>query len=170
MRRMRLGEWAAAIGALGLLATLFLDWFGVDLATRQRGRVHVGLFDAVHLSGWGSLGWVVDVPLALTIAGGLAIVYATLRRVSPAWPVGASVLTTTVGWLTFLVLLVRVLTQPSLGAGLSNAEVSVRWPAYLGLVFTAMVAAGAWQVLRDDRVDAPESAYVPPPARPVPGT
>jgi hypothetical protein len=94
-----------------------------------------------------------------------------VRRTSPAWPVGGSVLTSAVGWITFLVLLIRVATQPDLGiAGLPNAAVTVELPAYLGLVCAAAIPLGAWLALRDERTDAPESAYTPPPPRPVPGT
>ena len=75
-----------------------------------------------------------------------------------------------VGGLTFLILLVRVLTQPGLGASLPNRLVLVEAPAYVGLLFTGLIPVGAWLALRDERLDAPESAYTPPPARPVPGT
>ena len=35
---------------------------------------------------------------------------------------------------------------------------------------TGLLAAGAWLSIRDERTDAPESAYEPPPARPAPPT
>jgi hypothetical protein len=162
--RLRTGELVALAGAVGLLVTLFFDWFGVDLPA---GRHVLG---SVHQSGWAGLGWFLDILLCIQIFGGLAITYMTLKRSTPAWPVGAAVLSVSAGGLIFLILLVRVLTQPGLGADLPNALVSVELPAYLGLLFSALIPAGAWIVLRDERLDAPESAYTPPPARPVPGT
>jgi hypothetical protein len=155
MSRLRVGEWTAVVGSVGLLIMLFLDWFSAGPLAR---------------SGWGSLGWFLDALLVLVIFGGLSITYMTLRRTSPAWPVGAAVLTALVGGVTFLVLLVRVVTQPALGADLPNHLVSVELAAYVGLLFAALIPVGAWLTLRDERLDAPESAYTPPPARAVPGT
>jgi ABC-type transport system involved in cytochrome c biogenesis permease subunit len=179
--RLRRGEWLALIGAVGLFVVLFLDWFGVDLPSRAElepqpaaGGIHnlLNTFDmaAVHHAGWTTLGWFLDALLVLSIAGGVALSYMTLRRATPAWPVGASILTVVVAAIAFLVLLTRVLTQPGLGPGLPNDVVTVQLPAYLGLLFAALIPVGAWMALGDERTDAPESAYTPPPARPIPGT
>jgi hypothetical protein len=162
--RLRVGEWVAVIGAVGLLATLSLNWFSLD---HPPGVHYIG---SPHTTGWASLGWLLVVLLVTVALGGLGITYMTLARTSPAWPVGASVLTVAMGGLTFLILLVCVITQPGLGGSLPNRFVLVEAPAYLGLLFTAWIPLGAWLALRDERVDAPESAYTPPPARPVPGT
>jgi hypothetical protein len=164
MRRLRTGELLAAVGAVALLVDLFLNWFSLD---RPPGLHVIG---TLHTTGWASLGWFLVALLVVVAFGGLSIAYMTARGTSPAWPMVASVLTGLVGALTFLILLVRVLTQPGLGAGLPNALVLVEVPAYLGLLFAALIPIGAWVALADERLDAPESAYEPPPARPVPGT
>jgi hypothetical protein len=169
MRRLRVGEWLAAVGAVGLLVTLCLDWFSAD-AAKAGWKAYAPLAATLHTTGWASLGWLLVALLVLVAVGGLSIAYMTVRRTSPAWPMVASVLTGLIGTLTFLILLLRVLTQPGLGAGLPNALVTVELPAYLGLLFAALIPAGAWIALADERLGAPESAYTPPPARPVPGT
>ena len=43
-----------------------------------------------------------------------------------------------------------------------------RLPPYLGLLAALLTTLGAWRSLADERTDAPESAYTPPPARPAP--
>jgi hypothetical protein len=164
--RLRTGEWLASLASVALFVVLFLNWFGLEGGTAAQAA-SVG----VHTTGWATLGWFVDLLLALTIFGGLAFAYATMRRTSPAWAVSGAVLTSVVGWITFLVLLVRVLTQPNLGVdGLPNSAVTVQLPAYLGLVLAAAIPLGAWLAMHDERTDAPESAYTPPPPRPVPGS
>jgi len=155
MTRLRAGEWLAGLGAVGLLVVLFLNWFSSG---------------DLEKSGWGSLGWLLDVALAVVALGGLSITYMTLKRTSPAWPVGASALTLLAGTIVTVVLLIRVITQPDLGAGLPDALVSVELAAYLGVAFCALIPIGAAIALHDERLDAPESAYTPPPPRPVPGT
>jgi hypothetical protein len=118
-------------------------------------------------SGWSTLGWFMDVLVAIAILGGLALSYMTVKRASPAWPVGASILTWTLGSLIFLVLLVRVtIFQPG-----PDALISVQLPAYLGLAAALLIPLGGFLSLRDERTDSAEArAYTPPPPRSVPGT
>jgi hypothetical protein len=167
MSRLRTGEWIAAISAVGLFVTLFFDWFSVDGHAAGWTAYAPG---PVHLSGWGSLGWFMDVLLGLMILGGVALALMNVRRAAPAWPVGASVLLWTTGALIWIALAVRVATQPGLGLGLSNRPVLVEAPAYLGLLFAALIPLGAFLALRDERTPTREAlAYMPPPARTAPG-
>ena len=50
------------------------------------------------------------------------------------------------GLLAVLTIVVRLIAQPG-----PNAEVSVRWPAYLGLAGALAILAGAWRALADER-------------------
>ena len=155
MRRIRVGEALAAVGAIGLFVLLFADWF--------EGA-------GVSRSGWSSLGWALIVLLVAEIAVGLVLVVATVARAKPAIIVGSAVTTASLGIVTLPIALIRVvLTQPDLDLGLANSAVSVQVAGYVGLVALALTAAGGWITLKDERTDAPESAYTPPPARPVPG-
>jgi hypothetical protein len=152
MTRLRAGEWLAGAAALGLLVLMFFHWFSAE---------------GEGASGWSTLGWFIDVLVCVAIFGGLALSYMTVKRASPAWPVGASVLTWTMGSLIFLILLVRVtITQPGV-----DELMSVQLPAYLGLLCAALIPAGGFLSLRDERTDSAEARdYMPPPARSVPGT
>ncbi|MCW2994526.1 MAG: hypothetical protein JWQ18_2021 [Conexibacter sp.] len=152
MNRLRAGEWVAAAGSVGLLVVLFFQWFAVGAFGR---------------SGWSTLGWLMDLLLCLAIFGGLSLSYMTVKRTSPAWPVGAAVLTVGLGVLIFLVLVVRVtIAQPGV-----DALVSVQLPAYLGLLFAILIPVGGFVSLKDERTDSPEAvAYTPPPAQTAPGT
>ena len=151
-----MGEAVAAIGAVGLFVLLFADWFSGGGTSR---------------SGWSSLGWALVVLLAGVIGVALVMVAATVVRAKPAIIVGAAVVTVVLGVVTLPIALIRVLvTKPDLDLGLSNGAVDIRTAGYLGLVAIAVTAAGAWITLADERTDAPESAYTPPPPRPVPGS
>ena len=144
------------IGAIALFVLLFADWF------------HGG---GVSRSGWSSLGWALDVLLVAVI--GLALTTAVLTAVGakPAIALGPAVLTVVVGIITLLVALVRVLiTQPDLDLGLGNVAVTVQVAGYLGLLALGVIVAGAWIAVGDERTGAPDSAYTPPPPRPVPGS
>ena len=147
MSRLRVGEWTAAFGAAALLVTLFLDWVG-----------------PADESGWSSLGWVTLAFCIAAIACGawLAIANATNRPVAQA--VAASLLTAAIGTIAFVALALRVLLfQPG-----PNDIVVLRYGAWLGLLAALVLAVGGWLAIKDDRTDAPESAYTPPEPRPAP--
>jgi hypothetical protein len=170
MRRLRTGEWVSALGAAGLFVSLFLNWFSVD-GQAAGWLAYAPAPGGVHLSGWGSLGWLMDLLLCVAIFGGASLSYMTVKRTSPAWPVGAGVLTWSVGSLIFVALVIRVAIQPGLGLGVSNEPVLVEAPAYLGLLCALLIPVGAFLSLKDERTDSSEArAYTQPPARPAPGT
>jgi uncharacterized integral membrane protein len=167
--RLRSGELLAGAGAAVLFILLFLDWFQPEVqprVTETSGRI-VG--PEMHLSGWTSLGWVLLVLLlaVIVLAGWLAA--STLFAATVSQPVAAGVLLTAVAGIALVALVVRVtLLQPGLGVGEPDDLVGVQWPAYAGLAALALIVAGAWRSMADERTDAPESEYTPPPARPAP--
>lgn len=168
MSRMRAGEWVAGLGAVALLVLMFFDWFGSELRYGPVSGSADGFEQVGFGSAWSTLGWFMDLLVAIAIFGGLALSYMTVKRASPAWPVGAAVLTWVLGSLIFLVLLVRVtVAQPG-----QDELVGVQMPGYLGLVACFLVPLGGFLSLRDERThDSAEArAYTPPPARSVPGT
>jgi len=162
--RLRAGEWLAAAGAAALLVALFLPWFGIEVPGAAGNLVNPFLADLTGTSGWNTLGWVTIV-LALAAIGcaaWLAIANATGGPVAQA--VAASVLTATAGTLAFVVLALRVLVfQPG-----PNQFIVVRYGAWLGLLAALVLAVGGWWATKDERTDAPESAYTPPEPRPPP--
>ena len=121
MSRMRVGEWIAGVGAVGLFVLMFFDWFGVDgparldVPTRPVERLVGCSAPSRRPRGWSTLGWFMVTLLCVLIFGAAALSYMTIKRASPAWPVGAGVLTWLVGSPIFLVLLVRVcIAQPGI--------------------------------------------------------
>jgi hypothetical protein len=126
------------------------------------GAAAIGLLAALFLDwsagrdGWSALGWLMVVLLVLAALAALWLVTATARR-RVTQSVTAGVVATPVGALVFLVLLVRVLVLGGLEAG-----------AWIGLLFAALIPAGAWWSMADERTGAAESEYVPPAPRPVP--
>jgi hypothetical protein len=154
LSRIRAGEALTAIGAIALFVLLFLDWFSGG---------------GVSASGWSSLGWALVVLLVIVMALAVVVLAAVVTAAKPAIAVGSAVITFTVATVTFLIALVRVLiTQPALDMGLGNGAVSVQVAGYLGLLALALIAAGGWLTVADERTAAPESAYSPPPPRPLP--
>jgi hypothetical protein len=162
--RLRAGEWLAVVGAAALLVTLFLPWFGLEVPGPAGNLVNPFLADVTGTSGWSALG-LVTIVLALAAIGcaaWLALANATARPVAQL--VAASVLTATAGTLAFVVLALRALVfQPG-----PNDFVVVRYGAWLGLLAALILAVGGWWATKDERTDAPESAYTPPEPRPAP--
>jgi hypothetical protein len=163
--RLRAGEWTAAVGAAALLVTLFLPWFRLELPQPSGGVLNlVRTIGDLDSSGWDALGWFVIVLVlgAVGCAGWLAVANATAGPVAQA--VAASVLTATAGTSALLALVLRVVVfQPG-----PNDLIGTRYGAWLGLLAAAALALGGWWATKDERTDAPESAYTPPDPRPAP--
>jgi hypothetical protein len=168
-RRLRSGELLAGAGAVALFILLFLDWFQPEIRPRvveTSGRV---IGPELHLSGWTSLGWAMLVLLLVVLVLAMWLAASTLFAASVSQPVAAGVLLSAVSVVAFIALVVRVtIAQPGLGVGLPDEAVEVRVPAYPGLLAMAVILVGGWRSMADERTDAPESAYTPPPARPAP--
>jgi hypothetical protein len=165
--RLRTGELIALAGAVALFVLLFLDWFGVEATAGP--AIQGGLLrGALHTTGWSALGWLLVVLLVLAMAMAVALAVVTAGERAVAQMVAVAVLTTVIGGLAAFVLLLRLITQPGLGIGLENALVDVKPVAWLGFLCVLAIPAGGWVTLADERTDAPESAYTPPPPRPLP--
>jgi hypothetical protein len=155
LRRLRIGEWLAAAGGAALLAAMFLDWYAVVVDVGSLGEL------SAEFNAWQSLD-VIDILLALVaaLAIGLAVLQAT--QSSPALPVGAGVLTTTLGAVAVLLVLYRIIDQPGDGE-----FVEVRVGAWAGLAATVVITAGGWASLREEGVrgdsPGPEPELRPPP-------
>jgi hypothetical protein len=167
--RLRTGELLAGAGALALLVVLFLDWFGAAVSRRVTETSGRFAEPALQTSGWSSLGLVLVAVLAAVIVLAGVLVATTAAGAPVSRQMAAGVVTASVAALAFAILVLRVaVDQPGLGAQLPDEQVSVTLPAYLGIAALAAILAGAWLAIADERTDAPESAYTPPPARPAP--
>lgn len=163
--RLRLGELVAAIGALGLTITLFLSWYGLEEdAGVSAPRGAQNLTD----SGWTGLGIIGTILVVLALIAALLVVVTAAGRQAPAWAVGATILATFSGIIAFCAVAISMLAQPELGIDLPNQLVNVEPAAYAGLVFAALIPAGGWIALADERTDAPYSAAPDIEPRPAP--
>jgi len=129
LRRLRAGEWIAGISGLVLLVALFLPWYGDDAGSR---------------SGWESLG-ALDVVLAVVALAALAIPVVTAAERVPAVPLAHQVLTTLVGMLALVLVLIRVLNLPDWADERD-------WGLWVALAATLGVVAGGLIAMRDERL------------------
>jgi uncharacterized membrane protein len=159
MRRLRDGEWIAGAGAVALLASMFLHWYGVSFDEQLDPMVPSDVLGTLELvlgaeaTAWEAFG-VLDVVLLLLALVPLALVVAQATRRSPAIPVALSVLTTLAGALAALLILYRIVNQPG-----PNDVVTVQAGAWAGFLAALVIAAGGW---RSMRVEAMPGVPLPP--------
>ncbi len=136
--RLRSGEIIAATAGVILLVDLFtLDWYST------------GEVDTVGVSGWQALS-VLRWFIAITALSGIALGWFQATRRAPALPSTLSVITTVLGTLTSLALIVRVLISVPDLLGQTGASGG----AYLGLLSALVLAAGAlWSLREEDPPD-----------------
>jgi hypothetical protein len=144
LRRLRAGEWVAALSGIVLLVSLFLPWYGAGAEG-----------DA---SGWEALA-AVDIALALVAAFGVGLLVITASQRVPAVPIALSAVVTFVGLIGMVLAAIRLVSVPD---GLDGREAGV----WLGLLGTIGIIAGGWLAMRDERL-SPEGRHTDLTGRPT---
>ena len=129
LRRLRAGEWIAGISGLVLLMALFLPWYSDADGSR---------------TGWQSLG-ALDVVLAVVALAALAIPVLTALERVPAVPLAHESLTTLIGLLTVVLVLIRVLNMP-------DWATEREWGLWVALAATLGIVTGGLIAMRNERL------------------
>jgi peptidoglycan/LPS O-acetylase OafA/YrhL len=135
LRRLRVGEWLAAVSGLALLASLFLPWYGPDSAT-----------------GWEALS-AIDVLLAFVAASGVLLAIVTATQSVPAVPIALAAIVTLVGLAGVVLVLLRALDIPDWAA-------SREWGLWLGLAGTLGIVAGSMLAMRQESLPGAAPAEI----------
>lgn len=162
--RLRAGEWVIGIGSLLLLIAMSLPWYalGPTLAT---GATEVGA--ATKGNAWQTLGAESWLMLVTALCGVLTLFLQSTRR-APALPICLTVVTTTLGVLTAVLVAFRVFDVPS-----STSGITEQVGAFLGLVFAVSIPVGGYLSMRRDGIaaeDAPAEIETFALARSTPST
>jgi uncharacterized membrane protein HdeD (DUF308 family) len=128
LRRLRAGEWIAALGGAALVVSLFLDWYA-------------------DLTGWEALA-VNDVVLGVIGSAAICLLLVTAAQRVPAVPVAFDALTVLAGIVATVLVTVRVLWPP----GAAEDREPALWLALAGAL---SIVVGAWLAMRDDRRSRP---------------
>lgn len=143
MRRLRPGDLLVLLGALAVPLMLLLDWF-------EPAR-----------SGFDALGWPL-VALLLLVAGlGLLLVLLIGVGARDAVNLPPAVFLAALTPPALLITLVVVLLKPGDATGIAAG-------GWLGLLALAVLTAGAWRSIGDERTDQAARQVPLPPARPAP--
>jgi hypothetical protein len=145
LRRLRAGEWIAALSGVALLVSLFLPWYGDGPADEA--------------SGWQALA-AVDIALALVAAFGVSLLVITASQRVPAVPIALSAIVMLVGLIGVLLALIRLANVPG---GFDDRELGV----WLGLLAAIGIVAGAALAMRDERL-SPDGRPTDLTGRPTP--
>jgi hypothetical protein len=140
LRRLRTGEWLAALSGVALLASLFQPWYEVGRAV------------SATATGWESLD-VLDILLALVAASGVLLALVTANQRVPAVPVALSALVALVGGLGVILVLIRVLDLPNWAGGRE-------WGLWLALAGAVGIVAGSLLAMREEIRPGAEAIHI----------
>jgi hypothetical protein len=129
LRRLRAGEWVAALSGAALLVSLFLPWYG----TGERDT-----------TAWEALA-AIDIVLAFVGVLGVALLLVTATQRVPAVAIALSAFVTLAGLVGLILVLVRL-------ADLPGAADGREWGIWLGLAGAIGIVAGGALAMRDERV------------------
>lgn len=128
LRRLRLGELLALVGAILVIVALTRPWYENS---------------GVLFSAWDTFGPAVVLIMIAALAA-LVLVLATITERSTAFPVAAGVWSTLLGLIGVIAAIVRVLERP-------DSATSLCAGAWLALAGTVLIFTGSWQSMRDER-------------------
>lgn len=151
MRRLRLGELGALAGAICVIVSLTLPWYGVPT---HPGSGVSGASVTGQLDAWSTF----DAAVVFLIIGCVAAISLALANVfenSTAIPVSASVWATLFGLGAVIAAIVRLLSQPA-------GSTSLLFAPWLALIGSIAILLGGWESMRDER---PELYEPPQPER-----
>ena len=129
LRRLRAGEWIAALGGVALLVALFLPWYDEGAASP---------------TGWESFA-VLDVIFALVGVAAVLLLVVTAQQRSPALPIAMASLLALGGMVVLVLAVIRVVDLPS---DASARDVGV----WLALAASVAISAGGPLAMRDERL------------------
>jgi hypothetical protein len=147
LRRLRAGEWIAAVSGAALLASLFLPWYTVADVAAGTGWASYAPLGAATVTGWESLG-LLDVVLALIALFAIALLVVTTTQSVAAVPIAMDALVTLAGILATLLVLIRVIWLPDDADGRE-------WALWLALAGSLGIVVGGAFAMRDERLSPP---------------
>jgi hypothetical protein len=130
LRRLRTGEWMAAVAGVILLAALFQPWYGTPDATA-----------------WEAFS-VIDLVLAAVAMFAIALLVVTAAQKVPTVPIALDAALALAGMLALLLVLLRVASLPD---GADSRE----WGLWQGLIGVLGINVAAWVAMRDQRLSQP---------------
>jgi hypothetical protein len=163
LRRLRAGEWIAALSGGLLLVSLFVPWY-------ERGPVACIALAGVEcpnperFTGWESFA-VIDVALAAVALFALAVWVVTATQPTGAIGIASDAILTLLGIAATVIVAVRLANIPDLGRHVERTT-----GVYLALAGALGVAIGGWLSMQNERGPAeprvePERVPPPEPAR-----
>lgn len=144
LRRLRAGEWIAALGGVALLGSLFMAWYSVPVPTEAA----VSPAPRQTESAWEAFA-VVDLLLAAVALFAISMVPITAAQRVPAVPLAQDALVAIAAKLALIVILIRILWAPGDAIGVEPG-------AWIGVVDALVIVAGGWIAMRDERLSGPD--------------
>jgi uncharacterized membrane protein YfcA len=163
LRRLRVGEWIAALSGGLLIVSLFVHWY-------RRGPVACIALAGVKcpnpegFTGWESFA-VIDVVLAAVAVFALAVWVVTVTQQTVAIAIAMDTLLALLGIVATIIVAIRLADLPDLGPHVERTT-----GVYLALGGALGVVTGAWLAMHDERAPTqprpePQAVSPPEPAR-----
>lgn len=164
MKHVRSAEWAVLAGALGILITLWQQWFSYAVTLESFPPQEL----TITVTGWDGLGWLMVTMLVVSalLGVGLFLTFAINAGDAATLPFGATLGAVAIP--TLIALLAVLLSRPGLGVDLPASAVGIEPAGWIGAASMALLTAGSLVSIRNERTDGRSRAYSPPPPRPAP--
>jgi hypothetical protein len=143
--RLNGGEAVAAVSAVVLFVSMFLDWYGSELINES--FTEIKLFFLPGGNAWQTLDLI---PVVLTVTVAVTLIFTQLALSGSKWEpaIRPSAAVTVLGGVSFLLILFRILFLPDLeNIGGYDFHITLKPGIFVALVAAAGVAVGGYRAM-----------------------
>jgi len=143
VNRLTRGQQIAGISGIALFIIMFLDWFKIDTKGVSASGIDTGL------SAWQSFSFI-DIVLFITILAALALALIAASQTTVNLPVALSSIVTGLGALSLLLIIFRIIFQPSIGVLGVDIDTNPSYGVFLGLIAAAALTYGGYLAMQEE--------------------
>ncbi len=154
----------AAIGALGLFASMFLPWYEQTAFLARDGTIQKSQDSLIAFQSWSF----VEASILLVALAVLVLVFARAERRAFHLPGGDGLVLVGAGAWVMVLVFFRQIDKPSgSDSGDLKTTVGVSWGIFVAFLFGALIAYAGWRIQAHHRPEPPRDGERPAPREPV---
>ena len=154
----------AAIGALGLFASMFLPWYEQTAFLAKGGTIQKSQDSLIAFQSWSF----VEASILLVALAVLVLLFARAERRAFHLPGGDGLVLLGAGAWVMVLVFFRQIDKPSgSDSGDLKTTVGVSWGIFVAFLFGSLIAYAGWRVQAQHRPEPPRDGESPAPREPV---
>ncbi len=148
----------AAVGALGLVGSMFLPWYEETAVLAKGGSLQSSQNSLIAFQSWSF----VEASMLLVALAVLALLFARAERRAFHLPGGDGLVILAAGAWVMLLVFIRQIDKPAgSSSGALHTTIGVSWGIFVAFLFGALIAYAGWRMQTQHRPEPPRDGERP---------